>query len=710
MIRKGNDLERPIKSRKSVFRSGPPRRLARKWRHSLQGTFALLVTLILWAATIEPPSAAQQPRQDFLAADVDTTVSPGEDFFQYANGEWFKRNPIPENRGKWGIGNLASEDIAAQLRRISEVAAAKKAPRGSIEQLVGDFWFTGMDSTTANKQGLAPVQPDLDRIDQIRSIRDLIDVVAIFHNREQFNGGPWSRVLFFGHVEQDEKNSDRWIYSLLQSGTSMGSSESYSSTDPRSVKIQVAFREYLFKTFLRLQHDSGKARASADAVYDIEAQLAKAFDHGYGYEKIGLDELSRLAPTIDWNRYLQQIGIAKIDSVNMRSRRFYVALDSLLRTVPLENWKDYLRFWLIKLNSPYLDDEALDDFRAYDSAYTGAAGLPPRWRMIIQHEKRWLGQPLARLFEKEYFPADEKARYQAMAETIRDAFRNRIAHLDWMSDATKQNALLKLAHLKLSIGFPEKWTDFSAMPLRRDSYVLNEIRASKWFHDQEIKRLNAAVDRTEVDLIPDISDAEYDWSNNEMRLRPGAVMAVPGLRNDQLDDAFVYGSTPLGHEISHAFDSEGRHYDAYGNKVDWWTAADSAAFLVRAQVLIDEYNEFMPLDGLHVNGQASLAENMADLVGVRITLDAFKKTEQFKKNERVGGFTPLQRFFLAYAYGFMTQERTELLAGMLKGGSYAPERERVNGVLMNIPEFYEAFNVKPGDRMYRPESARVKIW
>jgi putative endopeptidase len=301
----------------------------------MQRTVAFVAALILWVATLQP--AAAQPKQDFLAANIDTTVSPREDFFQYANGAWFKRNPIPEDAGRWGIWNLAGEDIASRLRRISEEAATKKAPRGSIEQLIGDFWFTAMDSTTVNQQGLAPLQPDLDRINRIRSIRDLIDVVAIFHNRDQPITNPWYRALFFGHVQQDEKNSDRWIYSLLQSGISMNSYEYYSATDPRSVKIRDAFREYLFKTFLRLHRDSGKARNSADAVYDLEAKLAKAFDEGHGYQKIGLDELSRLAPTIDWNRYLRRIGITKIDSVNMRNPRFYQALDSLLRTAPLDN-------------------------------------------------------------------------------------------------------------------------------------------------------------------------------------------------------------------------------------------------------------------------------------------------------------------------------------------------------------------------------------
>jgi putative endopeptidase len=477
----------------------------------MKPTVAVFAALTLWMATIQPSAA--QPKQDFLTANIDPTVSPREDFFQYANGEWFKRNPIPEDRGRWGIWSVVSEGIASRLRRISEEAATKKAPRGSIEQLIGDFWFTGMDSATVNKQGLAPLQPDLDRIDRIRSVRDLIDVVAIFHKRDQFIGNPWYRVLFFGHVEQDEKNRDQWIYSLLQSGISMNSPNYYSATDPRMVKVRDAFREYLFRTFLRMHHDSGKARDSANAVYDLEAELAKAFDPGYGYQKIGLDELRRLAPTIDWNRYLRRIGITKIDSLNMRNPRFYQALDSLLRTASLENWKDYLRFWLIKVNVPFLDDATLGDFFAYDSAYTGALHPRPRWRRVLaQEENYWLGQPLARLFVKEYFPANVKARYQALAESIRNAFRDRIEHLDWMSDSTKQNALLKLARLKITIGL-DRWMDFSTMPLRRDSYVLNVLRASKWFHDRDMKKLNQPVDRNEGDPRPSLSDAEYDRSN-----------------------------------------------------------------------------------------------------------------------------------------------------------------------------------------------------
>ena len=682
--------------------------LGGKCRHSIKPTVAFFITLILWIGIVQPSAA--QSRQDFLTANIDTIVSPREDFFQYANGAWLKRNPIPEDAARWGIGNLTSEDIYARLRRISEEAAVKKAPRGSVERLIGDFWFTGMDAATINKQGLAPLQPDMGRIDRVHSIRDLIDFVAILHKRRTLIDAWFDQpsALFSDRVEQDERNSNRRIYSLSQGGISIGP-RIFSATEPQTIKIRDAFREYLVKTFLRLHRDSVKARASADAVYELEAQLAKAFYQGDGYQLIGLTELSRLAPTIDWERYFQRIGITRIESVNMRKPRFYQALDLLLRTVPLETWKDYLRFWLVKLNAPFLDDATFGEFFTYDSAFTGRLHPRPRWKRVVWQEKNWLGQPMARLFLKEYFDARVKARYQALGESIREAFRDRIVKLDWMSDSTKQNALLKLARLKITIGLPEKWTDFSTMPLRRDSYALNMMRAATWFHDWESKRLNAPVDRTEVDLHPSVTGDEYIDSNNEVRLAPGSVV-VQGLRDEELDDAFVYGSTFLGHEISHAFDSEGRHYDAYGNKVEWWTAADSAAFDKRAQPLINEYNEFTPLDGIHVNGRSSLRENLADLVGVRIALDAFKKTEQFKKNELIGGFTPLQRFFLAYAYSHMAHERRESLAARLRDGSYAPDRERVNGVLMNIPEFYEAFDVKPGDRMYRPENMRVKIW
>ena len=667
---------------------------------------ALSITALL-AVSSAPWATSAQP--DILAANIDRTASPRDDFFQYANGEWLKRHPIPDDQARWGVANVISNEVYTQIQRISEDAAAKKAHRGSAEQLIGDCWATGMDATTINKQGLSPLRPDLDRIDRIQSITDVIDVVASMHRRTMLIDGPLGQQPFFfsARVEQDDSNSRRRIYTLSQGGVSMRL-PFYSASDPQGVKVRNAFREYLFKTFMRLYRDSGRATASVDAVFNLEATVAASVDPGNETHRMGATELDQFK-TLDWKRYFSAVGAGAVESVNMRKPRFFHMLDSALRTAPLDHWKDYLRYWLVKLNAPFLDDETYGDFFAFESAISGQLQPRPRWRRVAWQEKNWLGLPLVKLFEQQYLPERTRARYRAVGESFREAFKSRIERLDWMSDRTKQNALLKLARLKIVIGVPANTIDFSTMPVRRDSYVLNMIRAAEWFHDREIERLKRPVNATESDLHPAIGgDAYYDDSNNEVHL-PAPVRAPDG-RDEELDDAFVHGSTALGHEISHAFDSEGRQYDADGNKVDWWTAPDAAAFNERAQVLIDQYSEFTPLEGLRIDGKRTLRENMADFVGARVALDAFKQTPQFKKNERVGGFTPLQRFLLAYAYGWMGQERKEALATRLKGGTYAPNRERVNGVVMNLPEFYEAFDVKPGDRMYRPESARVRIW
>jgi putative endopeptidase len=669
--------------------------------------------LVVWLAASAEPSAAQG-RPDFLAANVDSSVSPGDDFYQHANGAWLRRNPIPEGAARWGRGDVVGDEVSARLRRISERAAASKAPRGSLEQLVGDFWSTAMDSLTANRQGLAPLQPDLERIDRIRSTRDLLDVVAHLHRRDQSIFNAWARPVFFGHVEQDEQQSDRWVYSLRQSGTTLPSPAIYTATDPRGVRLQQALRTSMYRTFRRLERDSVRATRGADAVFALEARLARGFDPGYVYQKTAVADLGRLAPVIDWPRYLERLGARGVDSVVMRSPRFYGTLDSALRTTPLGTWQDYLRFWLVKVNSGSLDDTTRRVFFEYDAASTGALRPRPRWQRVLgQMRSVWLGQPLARLYEREHSSAGVKARQRAVADSMRVAFRQRIERADWLSDSTKRGALRKLERLRVTIGLPdapEKLIDYGTMPLRRDSYALNVIRASTWFQERNLGMLGRPVDKAASDLRPSFSEASYFVGSNEVKVGGSALLIAPDVRDEEVDDAVLYGATFLGHEISHALDSDGRRYDADGNRVDWWTPADTAAFATRARGLVEQYDAFTPLEGLRVNGERSLPENMADLVGLRIALDAFKRTEQFRRGETIGGYTPLQRFFLAYAFGRAEDQGRESLATMLRNGGYAPMRERVNGVVANIPEFYEAFGVKPGDRMYRPEHARVQIW
>jgi putative endopeptidase len=676
------------------------------------GPSAVVVIAALLSSAPSGSSSAPQAGQDLLTSNIDRTVSPRDDFFQYANGEWLGRNPIPDDRARWGIGNLVSDAVYAELRRLSESAAASKAPRGSAAQLIGDVWATGMDAVTINAHGLRHLQPDLNRIDGIRSLGEFIEVVATLHRRRMLADNYFTRqrVLFDGGVEEDEGDSDRWIFSLSQGGLSIGRL-AYAGNEPPRTRVQAALREYLVRTFVRLHYDATRARASADAVYALEARLASAIEPDNASRRMELAELSRLTPLIDWKRYFRRLGAAELQTVTIRQARFFQVLSGLLGDAPLEDWKDYLRFWLIKTNAPFLDDGTFGEFFAFKSVMTGQRVPPPRWKRVVWQERYWLGLPLEILYGDAYWPAAVLARYQSVGESIRQAFQERIERADWLDDSTKAQALRKLSRLTLAIGPPKTSVDFSTMPLRRDSYVLNMMRSAEWFHEVEIRRLDTAVDETAADLHPTAGggDAEYIDTRNEVRLT--SPMIAPGWRVEDLDDAFVYGATALGHEIAHGFDNGGRLYDAEGNKVDWWRSRDAAVFAERAQSLVDQYNAFMPLEGLHVDGRRSLRENLATLVGLRLTLDAFKRTEQFRRNERVGGFTPLQRFFLAFAYSRASHESADALATRLRSGSpYAPDRERVNGVVRNLPEFYEAFDIRPGDRMYLPESARVTVW
>src|SRR5688572_23967645 len=391
-----------------VSRGGPVRPFMTPWA-------ALFVAVILCIGATRLPAQVRS-REDFLAANVDSTVSPGDDFYQYATGAWLKQHPLPDDQARWGIGNVGSDQLYVQLRRISEAVAAQTAPRGSAEQLIGNFYATGMDEATINREGLTPLRPDLDRINTIASTEDLMDAVALLHRRTMLIDGflGQQRVLFTARVEPDDSDSRRWLYSLAQGGVSVRPAV-YSGTDAQSLKVRNALREYLIKTFLRLGDDSATAAISADAVYNLEARLAKA-SGGSESRRIGLAELSGLAPQIDWTRYFSRLGAGQIAFVNLRHPRFFQALAAETRNTSLEHWKDYLRYWLIRLHAPFLDDGTYGEFFALERAVTGQLEPRPRWRRVVWQEKNWLGLPLVKLFDKEYFPERTRARYRAVGE------------------------------------------------------------------------------------------------------------------------------------------------------------------------------------------------------------------------------------------------------------------------------------------------------
>jgi putative endopeptidase len=655
----------------------------------------------------------KQAASDFLAQDIDTTVSPRADFFEYANGGWIKSTPIPAAERGWGVGNLVQEDIYNRLRTISENAAHNDtAKAGSVSQKIGDLWTSGMDSADIDKQGIGPLKPEID------SIRAIHNISTLLHTAARLQGYGVS-CLFYDGAGQDDKNSNLIVFQLWQGGLGLPNREFYFDSAAKTVKVRTAYQHYLYLNFRELGADSSAAMRRAAAVFALESRIAKASREIAGlrnpiknYNKYAVPTFQKMTPSIRWNDWFNSIGIHSVDSVVVGQPEFYSALSGALTATPLETWKDYLESHLIQSSAPYLDNNTFSNYFDYTSTLSGATAPRARWKRVLDAEERAMGEALGQLFVQEYFPPAAKQRYDDLVENMRTAYKERIRKLDWMSDSTKKLAIDKLSRMTKKVGYPDHWKDFSALSIDRGPWVLNMQRASAWWRHYNLNKLGKPVDRTEWEMTPQTYNAQYNPSNNEITL-PAGQFAVPGKRDEELDDAFVYGyaaASTIGHEMTHGFDDEGRMYDADGNLHEWWQPADSAHFVQHAEYIVRQFNEFNPIDTLHVKGKNTEGENIADLGGLVIGLDAFKKTDAYAKGEKIGGFTPLQRYFLGYAYGWLYQERKEALATQLMTDVHAPAKERVNGPMANIPEFYEAFGVKPGDKMYRPDSLRVVIW
>ncbi|HEX6179830.1 MAG TPA: M13 family metallopeptidase, partial [Chitinophagaceae bacterium] len=431
------------------------------------------------------------------------------------------------------------------------------------------------------------------------------------------------------------------------------------------------------------------------------------------YNKFAVSDLKKITPSIDWNDVLKKSGIKSIDSVIVGQPEFYKELEASLKTAPLEDWKNYLRFHLVRSFAAYLSEPIVNEqFDFYGVKMRGAKKLKPRWKRMLDVEDGIMGEALGRVFVKEYFNEKAKKRYEDLVEAVRAELKEHIEKLDWMSADTKKKALGKLASMKKKVGYPDKWKDFSAMKIDRGPLVRNIINANLWWSDYYNNKLGKPVDRDEWEMNPQTYNAYYNASNNEIVL-PAGIFTVPGFRDEELDDALVYGyagATTIGHEITHGFDDEGRQYDEKGNLTDWWTKEDEAKFNARAALMVKQFNEYMPVDTLRINGQATLGENIADLGGAVLALDAFKKTDTYKEGKVINGMTPLQRFFHGYALGWLGHARKEAIANQLLTDVHSPIQYRVNGPFVSVKEFYEAFDIKPGSKMYRPDSLRVNIW
>ena len=651
--------------------------------------------------------------RDTISKNVNDSINPADDFFSFANGGWLKANPIPASESSWGIGKLLQEDIYNKMKKVSEEAAANtNPPTGSNEQKIGDFWHTGMDTLTIEKQGIEPLKTELDQIKAIKDINGVLEMVATL---QTYQVAP----MYGSFVYQDLKNSSKYSLYLWQGGLGLPDRDYYFNKDDRNTNIRSEYRKYLTNLFKLLGDAEWMAEEKSETVFKMETFLAQSHrtiealrDQYKNYNPMSVKELQNLTPSVSWKMQMEKMDI-KSDSVVVGQPEFYRALDASLSKFTVEDWKAYLTSQLVGSFASELSLKfANEDFNFHGKILEGKKEQKPRWKRVLDAQESALGDALGQLFVKEFFPETAKLRYTKMVEGVKEAYAENINALDWMSAETKAKALDKLKKVTKKVGYPDKWKDFSAMTIDRNSFVRNVINANKWWYNYNISKLGKPVDRTEWDMTPQTYNAYYNPSNNEIVL-PAAIFMIPGFSDSEVDDAVAYGyaaASTIGHEITHGFDDQGRQYDAAGNLVAWWLPADSINFTERAKMLVDQFNEFVAVDTMHVRGQATLGENIADLGGIVLGLKAFKKTEQYKKGEKIGSYTPLQRYFMGYALGWMTQQTKERLARQIMTDVHAPANLRVNGPFVNVPEFYEAFNVNPTNKMWRDPAKRVKIW
>lgn len=646
---------------------------------------------------------------DILAANLDTTVNPAQDFFDYANGGWIKTNPIPDEQKSWGIAYLVQEDLYNRLKTINEQATVKA--ENATAKKIAAFWKSGMDTVAIQKQGIEQLQPEMQLIDNIKTKEDVLQVIAALNKKG-------ITPLFNGYVAQDDMNSEKMAFNLHQGGLGLPNRDYYFNTDERTQKIREAYPAHI-ENMLSLAGITDAKNKSA-AIFKLETTLAKASrkledlrDPYKNYNKYPVAGLKKITADMDWQQWLTATGINNLDTVIVGQPEFFTAVNNALKTESIDTWKDYLKWNVIHEMAGFLNPQLEQaSFEFYGKTLSGIKKQKPRWKRVLDVEEDAMGEALGQLFVKEYFNEKAKKRYNDMVEDIREALKERIKKLTWMSEPTKEKALDKLAKMHKKVGYPDKWRDFSAMAIKDQSYVRNVIAAREWWHNDEISKLGKPVDREEWHMTPQTYNAYYNPSNNEIVL-PAGIFTVPGKRDEELDDALVYGyaaASTIGHEITHGFDDQGAQYDAAGNLKNWWTKEDEKNFKARTTVMVNQFNKYIAVDEMHINGKATLGENIADLGGVLLGWDAFVKKEQYKKGEPIAGLSPAQRFFLGYSLGWLYNTRKESMAQQILTDVHSPAKFRVNGPFSDVDAFYDVFKVKAGDAMYIPDSLRVRIW
>ncbi|MFA5972101.1 MAG: M13 family metallopeptidase [Lentimicrobiaceae bacterium] len=659
-------------------------------------------------------NSSKTNEKDALAMHIDSTVRPGDDFFLFANGKWFKENPIPASEQSNGLWQMIQDTINDQVLSICKSSAAMaEEPKGSDKQKIGDFYYSGMDSVSLNRKGIEDVRTYLSMIDEIKDIDGLVKVAA---ELRYLTGS----ALFSFYVGQDDRISSKNAVMLGQGGLSLYDRNYYFDTDDRAIMIRKKFIEHMANMYKITGYDDVKAKLAAESTMKIETALAKSSrkredtrDPLKNYNKLSFKNLAENDPNFNWTMFVQNMGLKNVDSVIVGQPEFFTALNGYLKSYPINDWKNYMKFHLFSNLSDYMDDKTFqENFNFYSKVLSGVEEPKPRWKRVVEQTNSSLGELIGQVYVKEFLPAGTKEKLLEIGNSIRDVYAERIKNLDWMSPETKEKALVKLNGIVMKVGYPDHWKDMSSVEIDRSSYLKNVVSAALWRFNYMLEKYGKPVDRTEWGMYPQTYNAYYNPSNNEICV-PGCNILVPGYEHVLADDAILYsviGGSTFGHEITHGFDDQGAKYDKEGNLNNWWTSSDSVKFFSKTKLIVDQFDTYVAVDNLHINGSSTQGENIADLAGVSMGFEAFKKTKQFKSNEIIAGLRPDQRFFLAYGMAWMINMRPEAIANRVKSDVHSPAKFRVIGPLSDIPAFYTAFDVKQGDSMWRPDSLRVKIW
>jgi len=676
-----------------------------------------LVAASLAAAQTGPGSPAKAepalpyiPSLDLTA--MDKSVDPCVDLYHYSCGGWQKKNPIPPDQTSWSVYGKLYQDNLLFLRGILEQSGPGTTQRDAVTQKIGDFYASCMDEATVEKRGAAAIQPQLDAIAGLKSVRDMAPLVAGLHL-------PFGRtVLFVAGSTQDPDNSEQEIADLDQGGLGLPDRDYYTKDDAKSKDTRERYVQHVQKIFELLGDNPQTARQNAETILRMETALAKAswtrVERRDPYKlknKMKLGELNQLAPNFDWAAYYSTLQYPKFEILNVDAPAFYKQVNAELTGEPLENWKNYLRFHVADQYSPFLSASFVqENFEFYRKYLRGAKEMQPRWRRCVQYTDYNLGEALGQAYVRRVFSPELKASTLGMVTRIEAEMGQRIRGLEWMSPETKQQALAKLAGIRNKIGYPDKWRDYSSVRIAHDDFAGNIQRAAVFEQHRDINKIGQPVDHGEWDISPTTVDAYYNPQMNDINFPAGVLQ--PPLYDPRMDDAPNYGDTggTIGHELTHGFDDQGSQFDAKGNLKNWWTKDDREKFDTRTKCVADQYSKYVMVDDVHINGQLTLGENVADLGGEILALMAWKDATKDKTLHPIDGLTPEQRFFVGFAQWDCANMRDEDLRVRAMTDPHSPAQFRINGVVVNMPEFGHAFSCKAGQPMVNPPEKVCKVW